>query len=80
MMPSWWANMPTTARGIWAKAPIEAAENAAFRMASPVFASTLTTVIAFGGLFVIRRIGHHGCGDSVHGDRGSGWPLWWNAF
>ena len=35
------------------ESPIEAAENAAFRMASPVFASTLTTVIAFGGLFAI---------------------------
>ena len=37
----------------YGESPIEAAENAAFRMASPVFASTLTTVIAFGGLFAI---------------------------
>ncbi|MDP2087487.1 MAG: efflux RND transporter permease subunit [Gemmobacter sp.] len=35
------------------ESPIEAAENAAIRMASPVFASSLTTVIAFGGLFAI---------------------------
>ncbi|MDX5357402.1 MAG: efflux RND transporter permease subunit [Rhodobacterales bacterium] len=35
------------------EAPFEAAENAAIRMASPVFASTLTTVIAFAGLFVV---------------------------
>ena len=35
------------------ESPIEAAENAAFRMVSPVVASTLTTVIAFGGLFAI---------------------------
>ena len=37
----------------YGESPIEAAENAAFRMVSPVFASTLTTVIAFGGLFAI---------------------------
>ena len=35
------------------ESPVEAAENAAFRMASPVVASTLTTVIAFGGLFAV---------------------------
>ena len=33
--------------------PIEAAENAAARMAMPVIASTLTTVIAFAGLITI---------------------------
>ncbi len=37
----------------YGESPIEAAENAAFRMASPVFASTLTTVIAFGALLAI---------------------------
>lgn len=36
------------------ESPYEAAENAAMRMSSPVFASTLTTVIAFSGLFVIQ--------------------------
>ncbi|MDO9525000.1 MAG: efflux RND transporter permease subunit, partial [Gemmobacter sp.] len=33
--------------------PVEAAENAAFRMGSPVLASTLTTVLAFMALFAI---------------------------
>ncbi|TCP62864.1 multidrug efflux pump subunit AcrB [Rhodovulum bhavnagarense] len=33
--------------------PVEAAENAARRMAAPVFSSTLTTVIAFFGLVLI---------------------------
>ncbi|MEQ8343144.1 MAG: efflux RND transporter permease subunit [Marinovum algicola] len=35
------------------ESPVEAAENAARRMAMPVFASTLTTVIAFFGLTAI---------------------------
>ena len=35
------------------EAPMEAAENAARRMAMPVFAATLTTVIAFFGLVMI---------------------------
>ena len=33
--------------------PIEAAENAARRMAAPVLASSITTIIAFGGLMII---------------------------
>ncbi len=33
--------------------PVEAAENAALRMFSPVFSSTITTIIAFFGLVVI---------------------------
>lgn len=33
--------------------PTEAAENAAYRMASPVFSSTITTVLAFFGLVLI---------------------------
>ena len=33
--------------------PVEAAENAARRMAAPVFAATLTTILAFGGLVSI---------------------------
>jgi len=33
--------------------PVEAAERAAKRMASPVFSATLTTIIAFGGLAAI---------------------------
>ncbi|MEE4189053.1 MAG: efflux RND transporter permease subunit, partial [Roseobacter sp.] len=38
--------------------PVQAAENAARRMAMPVFAATLTTVIAFGGLmFIDGRFG-----------------------
>ncbi|WP_323040365.1 efflux RND transporter permease subunit [Gemmobacter sp.] len=36
------------------EAPFQAAENAAIRMGSPVLASTLTTVIAFAGLFVVQ--------------------------
>ena len=35
------------------EAPVEAAENAARRMAPPVFSATLTTVIAFAGLMAI---------------------------
>ncbi len=35
------------------ESPVEAAENAARRMAMPVFAATLTTVIAFSGLVLI---------------------------
>lgn len=35
------------------EAPVEAAENAARRMFSPVFSSTLTTIIAFFGLTII---------------------------
>ena len=35
------------------ESPAEAAENAARRMATPVFASTVTTVIAFVGLMVV---------------------------
>ncbi|WP_299043477.1 efflux RND transporter permease subunit [uncultured Tateyamaria sp.] len=37
----------------WGEAPLVAAENAARRMAMPVFAATLTTVIAFFGLVAI---------------------------
>ena len=33
--------------------PVEAAENAARRMAPPVFASSITTIIAFAGLMII---------------------------
>ncbi|MDP2738804.1 MAG: efflux RND transporter permease subunit [Pseudorhodobacter sp.] len=33
--------------------PVEAAENAARRMAAPVFASSITTIIAFTGLMII---------------------------
>ena len=36
------------------EAPVEAAENAARRMFSPVFSSTLTTIIAFFGLTMIE--------------------------
>ncbi|MFV2034168.1 MAG: efflux RND transporter permease subunit, partial [Halocynthiibacter sp.] len=35
------------------ESPVEAAENAAKRMAAPVFAATITTVIAFFGLMVV---------------------------
>lgn len=37
----------------YGESPVEAAENAARRMAMPVFAATLTTIIAFFGLTVI---------------------------
>ncbi|KIN70718.1 RND transporter, HAE1/HME family, permease protein [Sulfitobacter noctilucae] len=37
----------------YGESPMEAAENAAARMAMPVFAATLTTVIAFFGLVVV---------------------------
>ena len=40
------------------EAPIVAAENAAFRMAAPVFSATLTTVIAFSSLALLEgRLG-----------------------
>ena len=35
------------------ESPVEAAENAATRMASPVFAATITTILAFWGLTLI---------------------------
>lgn len=35
------------------ESPTEAAENAAYRMASPVFSSTITTILAFFGLMLI---------------------------
>ena len=53
MTPSSWANTPISAPADWANHPVVAAERAARRMAMPVFAATVTTVIAFFGLTLV---------------------------
>jgi hypothetical protein len=50
--------------------PVTAAENAARRMAAPVFSATITTVLAFAGLvFVGGRFGDADRRHPLHGDR-----------
>ena len=52
-MPSSWANTRITGHPTLGEDPVTAAENAARRMAAPVFSATITTVLAFAALVAV---------------------------
>ena len=70
MMPLSSANMRIFRARRLGEDPVTAAENAARRMAPPVFSATITTVIAFWGLTLIGgRFWHLNRRHSLYGHR-----------